>query len=123
MKNNIAVAFINSNNLIGLKAGKARASFLEIWMVTIDNRIFARSWGFAEKSWYATFLNDKLGQIKCGDNIFQIEAKIPTDLEDIKDKMNNQYLEKYDHGDNSIYAHGIIQEAHIAKTMEFVVVE
>lgn len=30
MKNNIAVAFINSNNLIGLKAGKARASFLEI---------------------------------------------------------------------------------------------
>ena len=48
---NTAIQYINSHNLIGIKAGKERETFLEIWMVTVENRIFARSWGFAEKSW------------------------------------------------------------------------
>ncbi|MGB4843960.1 MAG: hypothetical protein WBP16_05800 [Ferruginibacter sp.] len=38
-----ALNFIQTNNLIGIKAGKERTSFLDIWMVVVDNRIFARS--------------------------------------------------------------------------------
>lgn len=121
MGNKNAVQFINSNNLIGLKAGKERETFLEIWMVTVDNRIFARSWGFAEKSWYNTFLKDNRGQLKCGETIFDIEAKIPTDLAEIETRINAAYLEKYDSGDNSFYAQGIIKKEHAEKTMEFIV--
>ena len=121
MNNKNAIQYIESHNLIGIKAGKERESFLEIWMVTVENRIFARSWGFAERSWYNTFLKDNLGEIKCGETIYKIEARIPLDLADIENKINQAYLEKYDSGDNSFYAKGIIEKEHVEKTMEFVI--
>ncbi len=118
---NTAIQHINSHNLIGIKAGKERESFLEIWMVTVENRIFARSWGFAEKSWYNTFLKDNLGEIKCGETIYAIEARIPEDLSELEQEINQAYLDKYDSGENSFYAKGIIEEKHVAKTMEFII--
>lgn len=121
MKN--AIQYIDSHNLIGIKAGKERESFLEIWMVTVENRIFARSWGFAERSWYNTFLKDNLGEIKCGETIYKIEAKIPSDLANLENKINQSYLEKYDSGENSFYAKGITEKEHIEKTMEFVILD
>ncbi|WP_409415987.1 DUF2255 family protein [Flavobacterium sp. PS2] len=115
------IDFIENNNLIGIKAGNERPDFLNIWMVTFDNRIFARSWGFAERSWYNTFLKDADGEIKCGERVIKISAVIPKDIALLNKKINEAYLKKYDSGDNSFYAHGIIKEEHIAKTMEFIV--
>ncbi len=114
------IDFVNNNNLIGLKAGKERQNFLNIWMVVVDDRVFARSWGFAERSWYNTFLEDSEGELKCGDRIIPIIAKIPEDIDDLKEGINQAYLKKYNHGDNSKYALGIIEPAHVEKTMEFV---
>lgn len=121
MKNE-ALNYINSNNLIGIKAGKNRERFLEIWMVTVDNRIFARSWGFAERSWYNTFLKDEEGQIQCGTNISNIKARVPEDLDEINEKISKAYLDKYDSGENSYYAKGIIEEKHAQKTMELILI-
>ena len=123
MKDSELKEYIKTHNLIGLKAGELRITFLEIWMVVINDRIFARSWGFAEKSWYNTFLSDSNGQIKCGETVFNIKAIIPDDLIKISEQINNAYLEKYDSGSNSEYAQGIIRQKHIEKTMEFIITE
>jgi hypothetical protein len=121
MKKEIALDYIKNNNLIGIKAGFDRPTFLDIWMVVVDERIFARSWGIAENSWYSTFLQNPYGQIKCGEIIFNIQAVIPTDKEVITEKINIAYLTKYNSGHNIEYAKGIVQEMHIDKTMEFIV--
>lgn len=121
MNINNALDYIRENNLIGIKAGLQRPHFLSIWMVVVENRIFARSWGLAEKSWYNTFLENSEGQIECGSTIYKIEALVPDDLNQITDEINKAYLEKYNFGDNSKYAIGIIEEKHIGKTMEFVI--
>lgn len=121
MNINNALEYIRENNLIGIKAGQQRLNFLEIWMVVVENRIFARSWGLAEKSWYNTFLENSEGQIECGNTIYYIKALIPDDLDQITDKINKAYLEKYNFGVNSKYAIGIIEEKHIDKTMEFII--
>ena len=118
---NEAIRYINSHNLTRIKAGNDRETFLEIWMVTVDNRIFARSWGFAERSWYNTFLNDSNGEIKCGDQIFKIKAEIPKDLDALNEKISRAYLDKYDSGYNSFYAKGITEQSHVDKTMEFII--
>lgn len=123
MHNENVNEYINSHNLIGIKAGIERNEFLEIWMVVVDNRIFARSWGLAEKSWYNSFLKDNKGQIKCGDYIYNIEARIPTDLEMITDEINIAYLHKYNFGENAYYAQGIVTKVHEKRTMEFNVVD
>ncbi len=111
--------FIQTNNLIEIKAGKERTTFLELWMVIVENRIFARSWGFAEKSWYNTFLIESLGQIKCGETTYNIKASIPNDINELTDKINQAYIDKYNFGRNVEYVEGIIQQKHIDKTMEF----
>ncbi len=123
MKKELALEYIINNNLIGIKAGIDRLVFLDIWMVVVDNRIFARSWGFAERSWYNSFLQNPVGQIKCGDNIFPIKAIVPSDNDLIAEKINTAYLTKYNTGTNIEYAKGIVEERHIEKTMEFIIVE
>ncbi len=123
MSQEIVVNYIKTNNLIGIKAGLQRPTFLDIWMVVVNNRIFARSWGFAKKSWYNSFQQNPTGQLKCGDNIFDIKAVIPSDIEDLTQNINNAYLTKYNTGHNIDYANGIVEEKHIDKTMEFTITE
>ena len=122
MHKEFALKYIQSNNLIGIKAGTDRDTFLEIWMVTVGDRIFARSWGFAERSWFNTFLQNPNGEIKCGDKIFKIKAEIPVTEDGLMAKINAAYLSKYTSTEhNKKYALGIIEEAHMERTMEFIV--
>lgn len=123
MNKDKALKYINTNNLIGIKAGLDRFHFLEIWMVVVQDRIFARSWGLAESSWYNTFLKDSTGQIQCGETIYGIKAIIPDDIRQFTDGINQAYLEKYNTGDNIRYAKGIIEDLHVARTMEFIICE
>ncbi|ANF52581.1 hypothetical protein A0O34_19590 [Chryseobacterium glaciei] len=123
MNKNIALDYIKTYNLIGIKAGANRSTFLEIWMVVVNDRVFARSWGLAEKSWYNSFLQDSKGQIQCGEFIFNIKAIVPINNDQITEAINNEYLTKYNSGHNIEYAEGIIQTKHIEKTMEFIIDE
>lgn len=121
MNKNKALEYIKTNNLIGIKAGSERLDFLEIWMIIARNRIFARSWGLAEKSWYNSFLINPMGQIRCGGEIYNIKAVIPEDLNQLTDDINQAYLTKYNFGRNSKYATGIIENKHIERTMELII--
>lgn len=115
--------YIKTNNLIGIKAGSERSDFLEIWIVVVHNRIFARSWGLAERSWYTTFLKNPIGQIRCGGEIYNIKAVIPEDLDQLTGEINLGYLTKYNSGRNSKYATGIIEDSHVKRTLEFIIDE
>lgn len=123
MNKDKALHFINTHNITEIKAGEERTTFLEIWMVTVNDRIFARSWGLAERSWYNTFLKDPSGQIRCGEEIFNIKAVIPTDIKDLNSYINTAYLTKYNTGKNVRYSKVIIEEKHAERTMEFIICE
>ncbi|WP_223598682.1 DUF2255 family protein [Chryseobacterium sp. GVT01B] len=118
-----ALDYIQNHTIIGIKAGHQRPEFLEIWMVVVQNRIFARSWGLAEKSWYNTFLEDSTGEIQCGETVYSIKAMIPEDVNDLTEEINQAYLTKYNSDHNIQYSRGIIQEKHVVKTMEFIILE
>lgn len=121
MNKDKALYDIKINSLIGIKAGSDRPDFLEIWMVVVRDRIFARSWGLAERSWYHTFLKDPNGSIQCGNTIYDIKAVISNDICELTDEINQAYLTKYNTVHNRKYSKGIIQEKHIERTMEFII--
>ncbi|RXM38945.1 DUF2255 domain-containing protein [Chryseobacterium sp. CH21] len=123
MNKETALNYIQNNTIIGIKAGHQRPGFLEIWMVVVQNRIFARSWGLAERSWYNAFLEDSAGKIQCGETIYPIKAIIPEDINKLTDEINQAYLTKYNSGHNIQYSQGIIQEKHVTKTMEFIILK
>ncbi|WP_044512866.1 DUF2255 family protein [Hymenobacter sp. DG25B] len=113
--------YIRQHNLIGIRAGQDRATFLSIWMVVVNNRIFTRSWGLAEKSWFNTFLENPTGAIRCGEEVVPVRAVVPPDLAHLNERISQAYLAKYDAGANSPYAQGITQPQHVARTLELVV--
>lgn len=123
MNKETALDYIQNHTIIGIKAGHQRPEFLEIWMIVVQNRIFARSWGLAERSWYNTFLDNSVGEIQCGETIYPIKAIIAEDISDLTEEINQAYLTKYNSEHNIRYSQGIIQEKHVAKTMEFIILD
>lgn len=109
---------VNTLYHIGIRAGEERSTFLDIWMVVVNERIFARSWGLAEKSWFNTFLQSPEGSIQCGEHVIPVHGRIPADLPQMEELINQAYLTKYDSGRASFYAQGIIKPAHAERTME-----
>ncbi|WP_158538604.1 DUF2255 family protein [Chitinophaga skermanii] len=111
--------YIEKHTLIGVRAGRNRQKFVEVWMVVVNNRVFARSWGQAPLGWYTEFLTDPMGAIRCGDDIIQVAGFIPPDADKIQQAVSNAYLSKYDYGENSFYANGITDAAREKTTLEF----
>ena len=62
-------------NYTEIKGGINRKTFLEIWVVSVENRIFARSWNKSERSWFTAFLETGIGQFKYGDQIIEVSGK------------------------------------------------
>jgi len=120
MNKQMALQYVIENEIVGIKAGLQRETFLDIWMVVVNDRIFARSWGFAKKSWYNTFLEDSIGQIRCGKAILSVNACIPSDIDELTSHINNAYLTKYS---TKQYAKPITEKEHVEKTMEFIICE
>ena len=61
--------YLTNNSLIEIKGGLERKTFLSIWMVAVDDRVFARSWNKSNKSWFTEILKTGIGQIKYSDKI------------------------------------------------------
>ncbi|MDR3025579.1 DUF2255 family protein [Chryseobacterium sp.] len=118
-----ALHYIKTNNLIGIKAGKHRSEFLEIWMIVVQDRVFARSWGLAERSWFTAFLENSAGEIQCGEVTYPVYAVIPEDLNELTEEINKAYLTKYNTGHNIPYSQGIIHEKHVVRTIEFIILD
>jgi Uncharacterized protein conserved in bacteria (DUF2255). len=111
---------LRTNSLTGIKAGKDRTSFLDIWMVNVDGRIFARSWGKSERSWFTTLLEEPTtGQIKYGDRIIDVSG-VPCKDPALNKLIDNAYLERNTTPENIPYAQGISQPEYADYTMEFV---
>jgi hypothetical protein len=50
MNKDKVLQYINSHNLIEIKAGQERTTFLEIWMVTVNNRILPDHGGLQKEA-------------------------------------------------------------------------
>ena len=78
---------IRKRKIHQIRAGKEH-SFIDITIITIGDRLFARPYKFGEKGWYDAFLRNSSGEIKIGDMIIPIDGIIPEDLESIIPQVN-----------------------------------
>ena len=118
-RNKPIIEAMQNTSLIEVKAGKERTRFTEIWIVNVGERLFARSWNLSEESWYTAFETEGKGELKIGEQIFKVKGFKPSDILSMHPRINNAYLLRYDEGENSFYARGIIQPKYYERTMEF----
>ena len=113
-------SYLLTHTLIEIKGGLTRPSFLKIWMVNVDNRIFARSWNKSERSWFTEFQRSGVGEIKYGDKILRVKGKKLPAGDSLNSRISEAYLARYDQPENLQYAQGIAQPEYFEYTMEFI---
>ena len=84
---------VNASYVHKIRCGD-KHRFIDITIIEAEGRFFVRQYKFGKKSWYHAFLQNPKGEIKFGDEVFKIAAKIPTDLNEINPKINMAYHKK-----------------------------
>jgi hypothetical protein len=112
--------YIRTNSLAGVRGGVRPRDFLDIWMVIVDDRIFARSWNLSERSWFTAFLQEGAGAIRCGDRVVEVQGRQIAGDDPLQARISAAYLEKYTSEHSRPYAEGIIRPPHLEATMEFI---
>tara|TARA_R100000935_G_scaffold46611_1_gene70092 strand:- start:301 stop:678 length:378 start_codon:yes stop_codon:yes gene_type:complete len=111
--------YLKNHTLIQIKGGTERDSFLSIWMVEVEGRIFARSWNKSNRSWFTEFENTGVGEIKYGNYILNVEGKKLNKQDLFNELIDQAYLLKYTQPENIKYAEGISKPEYADYTMEF----
>lgn len=73
-----------------IRAGRTHR-FIDITIVSTEDRFFVRQYKFGKKSWYDAFLANPDGQMKIGDTIIDIDGVKPADLDEVNPKVNKAY--------------------------------
>ena len=89
------VAAISKDKILGLRAGSDDHRFIGVWVVVVDGRVFIRSWGLKQKSWYNAFREDPTGTIQAAGRELRIRA-VTSVPEKTKAAVDSAYAEKYD---------------------------
>jgi len=114
---------VGETQITSVRAGKDRTKFTGIWMVVVQERIFARSYYGAERSWYTALLDGNDGDLKCGKEIVPVKGVKPADIDAIADAINNAYEKKYlVKAYNKKSVDGLNEPERIARTIEFICV-
>lgn len=112
---------LQEHNYVEIKGGITRVTFLEIWMVAVGDRVFARSWNKSERSWFTAFLETGHGQLKYGEIIIDVTGKKVPPKTTIQKQINEAYRKRYTEKENVYYVNGITQVDYEDYTMEFFV--
>jgi hypothetical protein len=88
------MAAIQSDKIIGIRAGCGPHRIIGIWAVVVEGRVFVRSWSLKPRSWYRTFLEEPQGLIQVGKRKLRVRA-VQTRSERLKDAVSQAYREKY----------------------------
>lgn len=112
------IKYLSTNNLIGIKGGTSRPAFLDIWMVSVGSRIFARSWGMSNRSWFTEFVGQGVGQLKFGTQIIDVKG-LPLSDEKMNGLVSLAYKAKYTQEENIPYVNQITELKYNDFTMEF----
>ncbi|QGY43328.1 DUF2255 family protein [Maribellus comscasis] len=110
---------LEKHTLTGVKGGTERETFLYIWLVAVDGRIFARSWNKSKRSWFTAFQKTGTGEIKYGEKIIRVSGEQIFADDDLTRQINKAYLQRYSQPENIRYAEGITQPEYENYTMEF----
>jgi len=67
--------------------------FIDLMFVTVGERVFCRRYTFGEPSWHGAFLANPEGQVRLDKTVVNVEARVPTDLDEINPAVDEAYAE------------------------------
>ena len=113
----VVEAFRNAK-IIGVRAGREH-SYTGVWVVVVDDRIFARSWSDKPTGWFRAFKKEPGGTIQVGEREVRVQGKSVRSAR-LRDAVTNAFAEKYPTKGSQKWVEGFAEPERVVNTIEFV---
>ena len=104
--------------IMGVRAGTEH-KYTGVWVVVVDDRVFARSWSDKPSGWFQAFRKLRSGMVQIGDLEVSVRGKAVRSAR-IRDAVTAAFGEKYPTKGSRKWVEGFAEPARVANTIEFV---
>lgn len=112
------VEALRQAKILGVRAGTEHR-FTGVWVVVVEDRVFARSWSDMPTGWFRAFKREPAGTIQVGDREIPVQAKqVRSDR--IRDSVTKAFGEKYNTKASRKWVDGFAEDKRKINTIEFV---
>ena len=104
--------------IMGVRAGTEH-KYTGVWVVVVDDRVFARSWSDKPSGGFQAFRKQRSGMVQIGDLEVSVRGKAVRSAR-IRDAVTAAFGEKYPTKGSRKWVEGFAEPARVANTIEFV---
>ena len=104
--------------ILGVRSGTEHR-YTGVWLIVVDDRIFARSWYDKPTGWFRAFKKEPSGTIQIGKLEIPVRGK-PVRSARIRDAVTAAIAEKYNTKGSQKWVEGFKEPERVLTTMEFV---
>ena len=112
------VAAARKAKIIGVRAGTEHR-FTGVWVVVVEDRIFARSWSDKPTGWFRAFRKEPKGTIQIDDLEIPVQGKLVRSAR-LRDAVTAAFAEKYNTKGSQKWIEGFKEPERVLTTLEFV---
>lgn len=104
--------------IMGVRAGSEHR-YTGVWVVVVDDRVFARSWNDKPTGWFQAFRKEAKGMVQVGDLEIPVRGKLVRGAR-VRDAVTAAYGEKYPTKGSRKWVEGFAEPERVANTIEFI---
>ena len=112
------VEALDKAKILGVRAGTEHR-YTGVWVVVVEDRVFARSWNDKPTGWFRAFKEEPSGTIQVGDREIPVRGK-PVRSARIRDAVTAAFAEKYNTKGSRKWVEGFAEPERLPNTIEFV---
>lgn len=112
------VEALRKAKILGVRSGTMHR-YTGVWVVVVDDRVFARSWNDKPTGWFQAFKKEPTGTIQAGDLEIAVKAKLVRSAR-TRDAVTAAFGEKYPTKGSKKWVEGFAEQSRVITTIEFV---
>jgi hypothetical protein len=109
---------LSNAKILGVRAGTEHR-YTGVWVVVVNDRVFARSWSDKPTGWFRAFKKEPLGTIQAGKIEIPVRAKQVRSARFL-DSVTKAFADKYNTKGSQKWVEGFAEPERKVNTIEFV---
>jgi hypothetical protein len=104
--------------IMGVRSGTEHR-YTGVWVVVVDDRVFARSWNNKPTGWFQSFRKEPRGTVQVENLELPVRGKVVRSAR-VRDAVTAAFAEKYPTKGSRKWVEGFAEPARVRTTLEFV---
>ena len=104
--------------ILGVRAGTEH-KFTGVWVVVVDDRVFARSWYDKPTGWFQAFRKEPSGTVQVGELELKVRGRVVRSAR-LRNAVTLAFGEKYPTKGSRKWVEGFADASRVVTTIEFI---